>query len=210
MRTFIDGGGPACLVMRVLRRSALWMWRGRGSPTWAVAWAFLPLALAPLVTPATVLAVPADTAAQALLPEPTGPVVLSIGGALRLTNKDGQAHFDMAMLERLPQTSFQTQTPWYGQPRKFTGPLLRDVLAAVGANGQTLEARALNDYRVTIPVADTQRYDVIIARLIDDKPMPLRDKGPLFIVYPFDRHSELRSSLYYGRSAWQLRRLDLR
>lgn len=196
MRTFIDGGGPACLVMRFLRHSALWL-----------------MSLVPMVVPDAALAVPAvsaEVAAPALLPEPTGPVVLSIGGALRLTNKDGQAHFDMAMLERLPQTSFQTQTPWYNQPRKFTGPLLRDVLAAVGANGQMIEARALNDYRVSIPVADTQRYDVIIARLIDDKPMPLRDKGPLFIIYPFDRHSELRSSLYYGRSAWQLRRLDLR
>lgn len=159
-------------------------------------------------------AVPAETPLGSPLPSPlatpTGPVVLSIGGTLRLTNKDGQAQFDRAMLERLPQTSFQTQTPWYVQPRKFTGPLLRDVLTAVGANGTVIEARALNDYRVTIPVADTKRYDVIVALLMDDKPMPLRDKGPLFIIYPFDRHAELRSSLYYGRSAWQLQRLDLR
>ncbi|WAC75841.1 molybdopterin-dependent oxidoreductase [Roseateles sp. SL47] len=151
-------------------------------------------------------ALPADTA----LENPTGPVVLSIGGALRQTNRDGLAQFDMAMLERLPQKSFQTLTPWYGKPRKFTGPLLRDVLTAVGANGQTIEARALNDYRVTIPVADVRRYDVIVARLMDDKPMPLRDKGPLFIVYPFDDHAELRNGVYYGRSAWQLKSLELR
>ncbi|ALV08029.1 hypothetical protein DES44_0878 [Roseateles depolymerans] len=176
------------------------------------------MGLSALMGPSEARAVPAETpslqatasAATGPLPSPTGPVVLSIGGALRLTNKDGLAQFDMAMLERLPQTSFQTQTPWYGQPRKFTGPLLRDVLNAVGANGTAIEARALNDYRVTIPVVDTQRYDVIVARLMDDKPMPLRDKGPLFIIYPFDRHAELRSSLYYGRSAWQLKRLDLR
>lgn len=155
-------------------------------------------------------AAPSLNATTVPLASPTGPVVLSIGGALRLTNKDGQAAFDMAMLERFPQISFRTQTPWYGQPRKFTGPLLRDVLNAVGANGTVIEARALNDYRVTIPVADTQRYDVIVARLMDDQPMSLRDKGPLFIIYPFDRHAELRSSLYYGRSAWQLKRLDLR
>ncbi len=162
--------------------------------------------LSALAAPLAARAVPADSP----LASPSGPVVLSIGGALRLTNKDGQAQFDMAMLERLPQTSFQTQTPWWGQAHKFTGPLLRDVLQAVGANGSIIEARALNDYRVTIPVEDAQRYDVIVARLMDDKPMPLRDKGPLFIIYPFDRHPELRSSLYYGRSAWQLKRLDLR
>ncbi|UXH76398.1 hypothetical protein [Roseateles amylovorans] len=150
------------------------------------------------------------TAPSPPLTAPTGPVVLSIGGALRHTNQGGRAEFDMAMLERLPQVSFRTQTPWYPTARKFTGPLLRDVLNLVGAQGQTIEAKAINDYKVILPVADIQRYDVIVARLIDDQPMPLRDKGPLFIIYPFDRHAELRNSVYYGRSAWQLKRLELR
>lgn len=141
---------------------------------------------------------------------PAGPVVLSVGGALRNANRDGRAVFDMAMLEKLPQVSFSTQTPWYPAPRKFTGPLLRDVLAAAGAQGRTVEARALNDYRVVIPLADTQRYDVIVARLLDDKPMAVRDKGPLFLIYPFDSAPELRNSVYYGRSAWQLTQLELR
>lgn len=156
--------------------------------------------------PGLALAVPAEQPLQA----PSGPVVLSVGGALRHTNKDGRAVFDMAMLARLPQHSFSTQTPWYPKPRKFTGPLLRDVLAATGAQGQMVEARAMNDYKVNIPVEDVRRYDVIVARLMDDKPMLLRDKGPLFIIYPFDRHAELRNSVYYGRSAWQLKSMELR
>jgi hypothetical protein len=116
----------------------------------------------------------------------------------------------MAMLEKLPQVSFSTQTPWYPQPRRFTGPLLRDVLAAAGAQGRTIEARALNDYRVQIPLTDSHRYDVIVARLLDDRPMAVRDKGPLFLIYPFDQAPELRNSVFYGRSAWQLTHLELR
>ncbi|MDH0868109.1 molybdopterin-dependent oxidoreductase [Mitsuaria sp. GD03876] len=163
------------------------------------------LALGPAAT-APVWAIPAD----APLELPAGPVVLTVGGALRNANRDGRAAFDMAMLEKLPQVSFSTQTPWYPAPRKFTGPLLRDVLAAAGAQGRTIEARALNDYRVSIPMADSQRYDVIVARLLDDKPMAVRDKGPLFLIYPFDRAPELRNSVFYGRSAWQLTHLELR
>jgi hypothetical protein len=151
-------------------------------------------------------AMPAD----APLDTPAGPVVLTLGGALRNANRDGRAAFDMAMLEKLPQVSFSTQTPWYPRPRKFTGPLLRDVLAAAGAQGRSIEARALNDYRVSLPVEDSRRYDVIVARLLDDKPMAVRDKGPLFLIYPFDRAPELRNSVYYGRSAWQLTHLELR
>jgi hypothetical protein len=144
------------------------------------------------------------------LDRPSGPVVLTISGRIRTPNDGKAAQFDMAMLEQLPQTSFSTATPWYTQPRKFTGPLLRDVLARAGAGGTTLRAVALNDYWVDIPFDDVVRHDVIVARLLDDKPMAVRDKGPLFVIYPFDSRPELRSPVYYGRSAWQLRSIEVR
>lgn len=146
--------------------------------------------------------------AQAL-EAPTGTVVLTLTGQLRTPNAGKDARFDMAMLERLPQTSFTTRTPWYAQARQFTGPLLRDVLRAAGAHGTTLRARALNDYRVDIPFQDTQRFDIIVARLLDGAPMPVRDRGPLFVIYPFDSQSELRNAIYYTRSAWQLRSIEV-
>lgn len=143
------------------------------------------------------------------LEPPAGKVVLTLSGRISQPNRDGRAEFDMAMLEQLPQHSFVTQTPWYSKPRKFTGPLLRDVLAAAGTQGSMLRAIALNDYRVDLPVEDTQRHDVLLARLLDDQPMAVRDKGPLFIVYPFDAKSELRNALYYSRSAWQLKTIEV-
>ncbi len=147
------------------------------------------------------------------LEAPEGAVVLTLSGRVRSPNHHAQgeprALFDMAMLERLPQQSFVTRTPWYSQPRKFTGPLVRDVLTAAMAQGSTLRAMALNDYRVDIPVDDVQRYDVVLARLLDDKPMPVRDKGPLFIIYPFDDNSALRKALYYTRCAWQLKGIEI-
>lgn len=144
------------------------------------------------------------------LERPAGPVVLTLTGRVRSPNEGSMAQFDMGMLERLPQTSFSTRTPWYAQARKFTGPLLRDVLAAAGAGGEVLRAIALNDYWVEIPAEDAARHDVIVARLLDDKPMPVRDKGPLFVIYPFDAQPELRNPIYYNRSAWQLRTIEVR
>jgi hypothetical protein len=143
------------------------------------------------------------------LDKPVGTVLLTVAGHVRSPNDGMKAHFDMAMLESLPQTSFSTRTPWYAQARRFTGPLLRDVLAAAGAQGSTLRLTALNDYRVEIPYDDVQRHDVIVARLLDDKPMAVRDKGPLFAIYPFDAEPMLRSAIYYSRSAWQLRTIDV-
>ena len=143
------------------------------------------------------------------LERPTGPVVLTVSGRVRMPNDGNVAHFDMLMLAALPQTSFTTRTPWYAQARRFTGPLLRDVLAAAGAQGTLIRLTALNDYKVDLPYDDAQRHDVIVARLLDDQPMAVRDKGPLFVIYPFDARPELRGAVYYSRSAWQLRTIDV-
>ncbi|HLA30521.1 MAG TPA: molybdopterin-dependent oxidoreductase [Pseudomonas sp.] len=148
---------------------------------------------------------------QALaLDKPAGPPVLSLSGQIDQPNEQQQAVFDMPMLHALPQHSFTTQTPWYPQPVKFTGPLLRDVLAAAGSTGARIVAIALNDYRTEIPVQDTLDHEVIVATLMNDKPMPVREKGPLFIVYPFDSKAELQAATFYNRSAWQLRALQIK
>ena len=158
---------------------------------------------------AAALALPRAGAAWAL-DVPKGKVVLSLSGAISLRNAATQADFDMDMLAALPQQTFSTHTPWFKEARKFTGPLLRDVLSAAGASGKTLTAVALNDYRVSIPTEDAIKYPLIVARLLDDQTMTVREKGPLFIIYPFDSHTELRNERYYNRSAWQLRALEVR
>lgn len=154
------------------------------------------------------MALPLPPHAWALDPA-TGTVVLTITGRVRSPNAGANAVFDMAMLSKLPQHSFVTWTPWYPQPRKFSGPLLRDVLAAAGCEGSTVRATALNDYQVELPFDDARLHQVLVARLLDDKPMSVRDKGPLFLIYPFDSDPALRNAVYYSRAAWQLQSLEV-
>jgi hypothetical protein len=141
---------------------------------------------------------------------PKGPVLLSVTGALTRPNDNGAASFDMAQLAALPQTSFSTTTPWYPQPRKFTGVLVRDLLDAVGSKAGTARAVALNDYRADLPVAELVKNGAMIAYLLDDQPMPVREKGPLVIIFPFSDRPELRNAVQYSRAVWQLRSLELR
>jgi hypothetical protein len=157
-----------------------------------------------------VLATGLGSAPARALEAPTGKVVLTVSGTLTTPNRGDRAVFDMAMLAKLPQHSFSTKTPWYPGPRKFTGPLLRDVLAAAGAQGKTIEALALNDYKVTIPLEDATLHPVLLARLLDEQPMAVRDKGPLFIIYPFDADPQLNNTVYFSRSAWQVKALSIR
>lgn len=143
------------------------------------------------------------------LGKPSGPVILTVKGKVDSALGAAGASFDDAMLAQMPQREIKTRTPWHEGVKSFSGPLLRDVLKAVGAQGSMLRAVALNDYRVDLPAEDADRFDVVVARLLDGKPMPVRDKGPLFIMYPFDEKPELRVPQYFGRCAWQLRTIEV-
>jgi hypothetical protein len=141
---------------------------------------------------------------------PSGKVILTIRGAVTNANDNGAASFDLAMLQKLPSQTFSTKTPWFPQAHKFTGVSLQALLEAVGAKPIGVNAIALNDYRVDIPLEDFTRAGAMLAYWIDDKPMMVREKGPLIVIYPFDDDPDLRNAVHYSRAIWQLRSLELR
>jgi hypothetical protein len=155
------------------------------------------------------LALVPGAALAAPLPEPAGRVILDIDGAISTSNRGAIAQFDLAMIEALPQREIVTKTPWYDGPQTFSGPLLRDLMAAVGAAGSALRVVAINDYAVEIPMSDVTSYPVILATRHAGAPMSVRDKGPLFVVFAFDEVPALVNELYFARSAWQVRRIEV-
>lgn len=143
------------------------------------------------------------------LSKPTGKVLLTVSGNIENTNEDGKATFDTASLEKLGMVSFQTTSPWYNGRTTFTGIPLQKLMDFVGAKGSVVKVTALNDYTTVIPLNDFRKYNVILALKINGKHMQIRDKGPLFIVYPYDSIPELNNQIYYSRSAWQVSRMDI-
>jgi hypothetical protein len=154
-------------------------------------------------------AIAAASARADSLDRPTGKTVLTISGKIAITNGDGTAQFDRAMLEGLGMVSFETTTPWYQGPVRFEGVPLVRLMGAVGATGQRIIAIALNDYSAEVPMEDAIKYNVILALKRDGEYMPVRDKGPLFVVYPFDSDPELKSQKFYSRSVWQISRIEV-
>ena len=147
------------------------------------------------------------TARAENLQPPGGKVILTISGKITATNEDGAARFDRGMLEALGWSRFTTTTPWYDGPVTFSGVPMTTLLGVVGAHGETVVATALNDYETKIPVDDFKQFNVLLAMQRNGENMPVRDKGPLFIVYPYDSDPSLKAQKYYSRSAWQLARL---
>jgi hypothetical protein len=150
--------------------------------------------------------VPADA-----LEPPSGPVILTVSGAISETNTpEGTAAFDIEMLHALPQGTIATSTPWTEGRREFSGPLGRALLDAVGATGTMMTVMALNDYSAEVPVEDFRAHPVILATSMDGKLMTVREKGPLFIIYPFDDEPDLYGEIYFGRSVWQIASIEVR
>ena len=146
--------------------------------------------------------------AQALEP-PTGPVILTITGAISQKNSAGGAAFDLAMLEAMPQVTVVTATPWTEGDTTFVGVSLKRLMTAVGAAGTTIHAVALNDYDVDVPFGDAEIPDVIVAYKMNGQMMKIRDKGPLWLIYPLSAHPELQNQETHGKMIWQLKQFTV-
>lgn len=140
------------------------------------------------------------------LPVSAGDAILTIDGDIA-----GQAPVDMTLedIEALGSATIVTKTPWHEQAVSFEGVPLAALLEKAGARGQTLSVVALNNYRSEMPVSDAAEHGVILAYKQDGAYMPVSDKGPLFIVYPFDADPALSTEVYYARSAWQVRSITV-
>ena len=122
-----------------------------------------------------------------------------------------EVQFTESDLLRLPQVTIQTHTDFTDGVVTFVGPLARQVVGAVPAGSATIaHLVAANDYSHDIPFSDFTDYDVILALEADGKRLSLRDKGPIWVMYPIDQHPELKDPVYNPRRVWQLTEIELR
>ncbi|MBF9196459.1 molybdopterin-dependent oxidoreductase [Microvirga terrestris] len=146
----------------------------------------------------------------ASLAMPSEKPILTISGKISVTNKDNTAQFDRKMLESMGLVTVETTTPWHEGKVKFEGVSLDKLMKQVGASGQRVVVVALNDYTTEIPLDDFAKFNVILAIKRDGEYMSVRDKGPLFVIYPYDSSPDLKSQTYYARSAWQVAKIEVR
>ena len=147
--------------------------------------------------------------AERLAPAQTAPILV-VDGMIAVTNDDGKAAFDLGLLQSLPHTRITTDTPWTTGETEFEGVRLRDLLARLGAAGETVIATATDAYRIEIPIGDFRDYDVIIAYAENGRQLRPDDKGPLWLIYPFSANPGLKKDLYFSRCVWQLSGLTVR
>ena len=69
--------------------------------------------------------------------------------------------------------------------------------------------QALNGYAASVPVADAQNLKVLLSIDRDGKPLRVREKGPVFITYPFTEMPELHDEMVYAKSVWMVKSIEI-
>lgn len=138
-------------------------------------------------------------------PQPKSDVILTIVPL----GSDTPIKLDRVGLGGLPRDSFTTSTIWTAGVSEFEGVRISALLDALGVRSGTIKFMAVNDYAIDIPVADLLENDPIIAEKVDGEYMSLREKGPLWLVYPYDTAAKFQTSVIYSRSIWQLDRMQV-
>lgn len=156
----------------------------------------LRLALGLLLGLATASALAAGSVGAA----PNDMVVLTISGAIAKTNRgalqpgrdslfakrdvkfDRAFAFDLAMLKSLKQETVMAQPAPLTKPATFTGPRLKDVLAAVGAERKKVSFMALDGYVSWLDAGDIDGSDWILALDADGVPLGIGEQGPIWVL----------------------------
>ncbi len=133
-------------------------------------------------------------------------VILTVDGK---TAHGRTFHFTRDDLLKLGAKRISTHTPWHDGVVDFDGLPAADLMTLVGATGESAAIFALDDYQVDVPLADFAQYGAIFAYAMNGKPLIVEEKGPLFLVYPYDSKPQLATETYYARSIWQIARITI-
>jgi hypothetical protein len=162
-----------------------------------------------------------------------GPRLLIVTGAIGKANRGGidpvldqmmfkqklkfdKAYgFDFQILTHLPQTHFTTTLEYDNKPHQLSGPLLLDVLHAVGVKWQgnrKILLRAIDGFAVVVTMSEIKKQAYIVATHLDKVPMSLGGLGPLWAVFNADVIPELATKPVnerFGLCPWGLYQIEV-
>lgn len=137
-------------------------------------------------------------------------IVLTVTGEIAAPDADvKEVTYDLNALAALGSTTIETTTIWTEGLQTFEGVELATLLETLGVTEGVIKAIALNDYSVEIPVDVAVTGGPILAYKRNGELMPVRDKGPLWVIFPYDSSARYRTEVTYSQSIWQLAKLEI-
>ena len=82
------------------------------------------------------------------------------------------------------------------------------MLDTYGIDADTVRVSALNDYSVMVPANVLRSDGAILAYHLNDAEMSVREKGPFWVVFPYDKDVRFQTDAYWAYSVWQVKAID--
>lgn len=128
---------------------------------------------------------------------------------LLITGPDGEFSFSQQDILALSDQEVITETPWTDGTLTFRGAPLAAVLSEAGIERGWVNARGLNNYSVNLPVKQVFAAQAFLAVHMNGELMRIKDKGPFWIIFPWDEHPDLLTRDIRSWSVWQLQALSV-
>lgn len=117
-------------------------------------------------------------------------------------------------LARLPWHEVSTETRWTTGVQHFRGPSLLAALTLktwteADLRGRRLLLRALNEFEVEIPADHMWEFNPLLAREMNGELLTVRNRGPIWVVYPRDDDPRLLNPVYDEGWVWQLHEIKI-
>jgi hypothetical protein len=153
-----------------------------------------------------------DLQAGDVIPAPAGEIILTMTGKITAANVGDSLAFDMVTLEKLGLVQYTVYDPWANAEATYTGILLADLLAVAGIHDDatSLSLTALDDYQVDIPVADAEKWPILLATRDNGDYMVVADGGPSRIIYPYHVFPNLDTPANHDLWVWNLATIEAR
>lgn len=140
---------------------------------------------------------------------PSGPVLLTVTWPQSEGPAREPVQFDRAALEAFEQDSFTTTTIWTSGPQTFAGVRLTKLLECLDVDDGLLTLSAQNEYLIEIETKTVRPDGALVAMSLNGQAMTTRNKGPLWVVYPYDADPAFQTETYFAQSIWQLDHIEV-
>ena len=148
-------------------------------------------------------------AQEVSLPEVEGPVILTVNGLDPAAHPGGSVELDVGRMDALGTIEIATSSIWTEGVHTYRGVPLWTLIDLLGIADRNLRLHALNDYSADFPAGEASEEAPILAFEMDGAPMSVREKGPIWVIYPYDHDADYRTDTIFSRSIWQLDRIDV-
>lgn len=108
----------------------------------------------------------------------------SVAPLVLITQEGKQYNLSTKHLFELSKQEFDATTPWTSEEHRFRGVTLYDLIKYYSkSQPNAIRLTALNDYVIEMPRKEWTDYHVLMATQLDGKPISIKDKGPITIVF---------------------------